>query len=31
MKTELKKTALYDEHVRLRAKIVEFAGFLMPL
>ena len=26
-----KKTALYDEHVRLGAKIVEFAGYLMPI
>lgn len=27
----MKKTALYDEHCLLKAKIVEFAGFLMPL
>ncbi len=26
-----KKTPLYDEHVRLRAKIVPFAGWLMPV
>ncbi len=26
-----KKTVLYDEHVRLGAKMVEFAGFLMPI
>ena len=26
-----KKTALYDEHVRLGAKIVPFAGWLMPV
>jgi aminomethyltransferase len=26
-----KKTSLYDEHVRLGAKIVEFAGYLMPI
>jgi aminomethyltransferase len=26
-----KKTALYDEHVRLGAKMVPFAGWLMPL
>ncbi|MEM2268865.1 MAG: glycine cleavage system protein T, partial [Thermoplasmata archaeon] len=26
-----KKTPLYDEHVSLGAKIIEFAGFLMPL
>jgi aminomethyltransferase len=28
---ELKKTPLYDEHVKMGAKIVEYAGFLMPL
>jgi len=28
---EPKKTALYDVHVRLGAKMVEFAGFLMPI
>ena len=27
----MKKTALYDIHVELGAKIVEFAGFLMPI
>lgn len=26
-----KKTAIYDEHIKLGAKIVEFAGFLMPI
>lgn len=26
-----KKTAIYDEHVKFGAKIVEFAGFLMPI
>ena len=26
-----KKTALYDEHVKLGAKIVPFAGWLMPV
>jgi aminomethyltransferase len=26
-----KKTALYDEHVKLRARIVPFAGWLMPV
>lgn len=26
-----RKTPLYDEHVRLRAKIVPFAGWLMPV
>ena len=28
---EYKKTPLYDEHVRLNAKIVPFAGWLMPV
>jgi len=28
---EIKKTCLYDEHVKLNAKIEEFAGFLMPI
>lgn len=28
---ELKKTALYDIHVQHGAKIVEFAGYLMPI
>ncbi len=27
----MKKTPLYEEHVKLGAKIVEFAGFLMPV
>ena len=27
----MKKTVLYDEHVRLGAKIVEYAGYLMPV
>ncbi len=27
----MKKTALYDEHVKLGAKIVEFGGWLMPV
>jgi len=27
----MKKTPLYDEHVKLGAKIVDFAGFLMPV
>ena len=26
-----KKTALYDEHIRLGAKMVPFAGWLMPV
>jgi len=26
-----KKTPLYDEHVKLGAKMIEFAGFVMPL
>lgn len=29
--TETKKTPLYDNHVELGAKIVDFAGWLMPL
>ncbi len=28
---ELKKTALYDIHVQHQAKMVEFAGYLMPI
>lgn len=28
---ELKKTSLYEEHVRSGATMVEFAGFLMPI
>lgn len=31
MKNNLKKTALYDEHKKLNARIIEFAGFLMPV
>ena len=27
----MKKTALYDKHVALGAKMVEFAGFQMPV
>jgi len=27
----MKRTALYDEHVKLNAKIVDFAGFEMPI
>jgi len=30
-KQVIKKTALYDEHVKQGAKIVEFAGFWMPV
>ena len=26
-----KKTALYDEHIKMGGKIVDFAGFLMPI
>ena len=26
-----RKTPLYDEHLRLGAKIVDFAGWLMPV
>lgn len=29
--TELKKTPLHDEHVRLNAKIVPFGGYAMPV
>src|SRR5689334_17906036 len=29
--TATKKTALYDEHVKLGAKVVPFAGWLMPV
>jgi len=29
--TDAKKTPLYDEHVRLGAKMFEFAGWVMPL
>lgn len=28
---ELKRTPLYDEHVKLKAKIVDFGGFAMPV
>ena len=28
---EGKKTALYDEHVRLGGKIVNYAGWLLPV
>ena len=31
METQAKKTPLYDAHVKAGAKIVEFAGFLMPV
>jgi aminomethyltransferase len=31
VETATKKTALYDEHVKLGAKIVPFAGWLMPV
>ena len=31
METALKRTPLYDEHVRLGAKIVPFAGWMMPV
>ncbi|MDH3735164.1 MAG: glycine cleavage system aminomethyltransferase GcvT [Gemmatimonadota bacterium] len=31
MDQDLKKTPLYDEHVRLGGKIVPFAGFAMPV
>ena len=29
--TELKRTPLYDEHVRLNAKLVPFGGYAMPV
>ena len=29
--TEYSKTALYEEHIKLDAKIVPFAGYLMPV
>jgi aminomethyltransferase len=29
--TDLRRTALYDEHLRLRARMVPFAGFEMPV
>ena len=28
---EAKKTPLYDEHVKLNAKMADFAGWIMPL
>lgn len=31
METEAKKTALFDEHVKLGAKMVPFASFMMPV
>ena len=31
VKSELKKTPLFEEHLRLNAKIVDFAGWAMPL
>lgn len=31
MTTDAKKTPLYNKHIKLKAKIVEFAGYLMPL
>jgi aminomethyltransferase len=30
-RTEIRKTALYDEHVALGARMVEFAGWAMPI
>ena len=27
----LKKTPLYEEHVKLKARMVNFAGFEMPI
>ena len=30
-KGEVKKTALYDTHVKLGAKMIEFAGYMMPV
>ncbi|MCK4510098.1 hypothetical protein KAW64_00075, partial [bacterium] len=29
--TAVRKTALYDEHVALGARVVEFAGWAMPM
>src|SRR5579883_2794127 len=29
--TDLRRTALYDEHVKLGARLVPFAGFEMPV
>jgi aminomethyltransferase len=31
MSTDVKKTPLYDEHVRLGARMVDFAGWVMPI
>ena len=31
METECKKTSLYDEHIKLGAKMVPFGGWLMPV
>lgn len=31
MEGKLKKTSLYNEHIKLNAKIIEFAGYLMPV
>lgn len=31
MHTEIKKTPLYEQHIKLTAKIVDFHGWLMPL
>ena len=30
-RTSIKNTALYDMHVKLNAKLVEFAGYKMPI
>ena len=30
-KVKIKETALYDKHVGLGAKMVEFAGYMMPV
>ena len=27
----MKKTALYDSHLELNAKLIDFAGFMMPV
>jgi len=29
--TQLKRTALYDRHVRLGGRLVDFAGFELPV
>ncbi len=31
MEAQLKRTPLYEEHLRLEAKLVPFAGYLMPI